>query len=299
MSSNASPRGTAVLLLAIVIAAWGVNWSVGKVVLEHVTPIWATTLRMVPACIVLWVVLPVSGRLAMPTRHDLPVILSVGLLHMVAFSVLAALGLQYLSAGRSVVLAYTTPLWVLPAARFFLGEAFTARRAAGLGLGVAGLLVLLQPAAVDWRDAGVVRGHGLILLAAACWAACIVYGRAHRWTTPPFQLLPWQMLLASSAQLVLALAIEGVPRIAWSMELVALLGYSNLIGTVLACWAMNTVNRDLPASVTSMGLLGVPVVGLLAADLALGERPDGALLLATGLIVAGIAIGTSVRRSWR
>jgi drug/metabolite transporter (DMT)-like permease len=59
---------------------------------------------------------------------------------------------------------------------------------------------------------------------------------------------------------------------------------------------MNTVNRDLPASVTSMGLLGVPVVGLLAADLALGERPDGALLLATGLIVAGIAIGTSVRR---
>ena len=156
MSSNASPRGTAVLLLAIVIAAWGVNWSVGKVVLEHVTPIWATTLRMVPACIVLWVVLPVSGRLAMPTRHDLPVILSVGLLHMVAFSVLAALGLQYLSAGRSVVLAYTTPLWVLPAARFFLGEAFTARRAAGLGLGVAGLLVLLQPAAVDWRDAGVV-----------------------------------------------------------------------------------------------------------------------------------------------
>ncbi|WP_209545774.1 DMT family transporter [Variovorax sp. 1615] len=299
MSSNASPRGTAVLLLAIVIAAWGVNWSVGKVVLEHVTPIWATTLRMVPACIVLWVVLPVSGRLAMPTRHDLPVILSVGLLHMVAFSVLAALGLQYLSAGRSVVLAYTTPLWVLPAARFFLGEAFTARRAAGLGLGVAGLLVLLQPAAVDWRDAGVVRGHGLILLAAACWAACIVYGRAHRWTTPPFQLLPWQMLLASSAQLLLALAIEGVPRIAWSMELVALLGYSNLIGTVLAYWAMNTVNRDLPASVTSMGLLGVPVVGLLAADLALGERPDGALLLATGLIVAGIAIGTSVRRSWR
>jgi hypothetical protein len=34
MSSNASPRGTAVLLLAIVIGAWGVNWSVGKVVLD-------------------------------------------------------------------------------------------------------------------------------------------------------------------------------------------------------------------------------------------------------------------------
>ena len=296
MSANTLPRGNAILLLAIVICAWGLNWTVGKTVLQHVSPVWATTLRMVPACIVLWLFFLASGRLALPSRHDVPVILSVGLLHMVAFSIFAAIGLQYLSAGRSVVLAYTTPLWVLPAARFFLGEAFTARRGAGLLLGVAGLLVLLQPAAVDWHDADVVRGHGLILLAAACWAACIVHGRSRRWIAPAFQLLPWQMLLASVAQVLLALAIEGVPRIAWSVELVSLLGYSNLIGTLLAYWAMNTVNRGLPASVTSMALLGVPVVGLLSADLALEERPDAALLLATALIVGGIALGTSGRR---
>ena len=49
-------------------------------------------------------------------------ILSVGLLHMGAFAALVSLGLQHVPAGRSVVLAYTTPLWVIPAARLFLGE---------------------------------------------------------------------------------------------------------------------------------------------------------------------------------
>ncbi|CAM4006414.1 DMT family transporter [Bordetella muralis] len=292
MPANALPRRTAILLLAVVIGAWGINWTVGKAVLHYLPPIWATALRMVPACVALWALCLASGRLTIPVRGDVPVILSVGLLHMVAFSVLASIGLQYLPAGRSVVLAYTTPLWVLPAARIFLGEAFTVRRGAGLFLGVAGLVVLLQPAAVDWTNNDVLLGHGLILLAAACWAACIVYGRAHRWITPPFQLLPWQTLLAGVTQLALAFFIEGTPPIPWSMELVALLGYSSLIGTVLAYWAMNTVNRGLPASVTSMALLGVPVVGLLGSSVLLGERPDAILLLATGLIVAGVALGT-------
>ena len=292
MSAHALPRNTAILLLTIVIAAWGINWTVGKAVLQHLPPIWATALRMAPACLALWVLCAASGRLAVPVRGDVPVILSVALLHMVAFGVLTSIALQYLPAGRSVVLAYTTPLWVLPAARVFLGEAFTAPRAAGSLLGLAGLVVLLQPAAVDWSADGVLLGHALILLAAACWAACIVYGRAHRWITPPFELLPWQTLLAGVVQALLALCVEGVPRIVWSGELVGLLGYSSLIGTVLAYWAMNTVNRGLPASVTSMALLGVPVVGLLGAGVMLGERPDAILLLATVLIMAGIALGT-------
>jgi drug/metabolite transporter (DMT)-like permease len=50
------------------------------------------------------------------------VIFTVGWLHMVGFSILVSVGMQYLPAGRSVVLGYTTPLWVVPAAWLFLGE---------------------------------------------------------------------------------------------------------------------------------------------------------------------------------
>jgi drug/metabolite transporter (DMT)-like permease len=292
MPADSLSRRTAALLLAIVIVAWGFNWTVGKAVLQYLPPIWATAMRTVPACLMLWAFFLVSRRLVVPVRADLPVLLSVGLLHMVAFSVLASIGLMFLPAGRSVVLAYTTPLWVLPAAYFFLREALNRRSLLGLLLGMAGLIALLQPGALDWSDRDTLLGHALILLAAACWAACIVYGRAHNWVTPPFQLLPWQTLIASVLQVLFALLFEGLPRFEWNTELVWLLGYGSVIGTVLAYWAMNTVNRGLPASVTSMALLGVPLVGLAASVLMLGERPDATLLAATAMIVAGIALGT-------
>ena len=292
MPAESLSRRTAFLLLAIVIVAWGFNWTVGKAVLQYLPPVWANAMRTVPACLMLWVFFLLSRRLVVPVKADLPVILSVGLLHMVAFSVLATIGLKYLPAGRSVVLAYTTPLWVLPGAYFFLRESLNRRSLLGLALGMAGLVALLQPGSLDWSDRDTLLGHSLILLAAACWAAAIVYGRGHRWVTPPFQLLPWQTLIASVLQVLLALAFEGVPHVEWNAELFWLLGYGSVIGTVLAYWAMNTVNRGLPASVTSMALLGVPIVGLAASALMLGERPDATLLAATAMIVAGIALGT-------
>ena len=47
--------------------------------------------------------------------------LSIALLHMVGFTLLGTIGLEIVPAGRSVVLAYTTPLWVVPGASLFLG----------------------------------------------------------------------------------------------------------------------------------------------------------------------------------
>ena len=136
-------------------------------------------------------------RVAWPVRADIPVILSVGLLHMGAFAALVSLGLQHVPAGRSVVLAYTTPLWVIPAARLFLGEPIGPGRRAGLLLGLAGLLLIFNPLAFDWSDRAAIFGNALVLLAALCWAANIVYVRAHRWVTPPFELAFWQALLAT------------------------------------------------------------------------------------------------------
>jgi drug/metabolite transporter (DMT)-like permease len=56
---------------------------------------------------------------------------------------------------------------------------------------------------------------------------------------------------------------------------------------------MQTVNRSLPAMTTALGLLAVPIVGVICASIALGEPLTVALLAATALIIGGIAIGLS------
>jgi drug/metabolite transporter (DMT)-like permease len=295
MQSEASRRSRAILLLALLVMIWGVNWIAAKKSLEFVSPVWVTALRLVPMCFIFFMVCLVTKKLRIPVRADLPVIFSIGWLHMVGFSVLVSVGLQYLPAGKSIVLAYTTPLWVLPAAWLFLNEPFTLRRILGLVIGMSGLILILQPSAMDWTDRNVLIGHGFVLLGALLWAISIVYGRAHKWVTPLFSLLPWQMLLGGLTQVILAFAIEGMPQIKWSLEMVLLVGFCGLFGNGVAYWLMNIVSRDLPAATVSMGLLGVPLIGLLSASLFLGEVLGPALLIATVLIIAGIILGTLPR----
>ncbi len=297
MSTAPLSRRNALLLLAVVVLAWGFTWVVSKLLLLHMTPLWAVAARSsVGACALLTLGLALR-RVAWPVKADIPVILSVGLLHMGAFAALVSLGLQYVPAGRSVVLAYTTPLWVIPAAWLFLGEPIGRARQVGLAMGVAGLIVIFNPFAFDWRDRDALLGNGLVLLAALCWAANIVYVRAHRWATPPFELALWQALLASVVLGAVAFMAEGVPRITWSTELAWLLGYGGVFGIAVAYWAAVNVNRSLPAGVTSIGLLGVPVFGLLCSAVILHEPLGASLLMGMALIVGGIAAGVFERRS--
>ena len=277
--------------------SWGITWPVTKAIVAQVPPLWASTIRSAIAGIAL--LGAAAGRAAaliVPKRGDWPVVVNIALLHMVAFAALVAVGLQFITAGRSVVLGYTAPLWVVPGARLFLGERITARRAAGVGIGVAGLALMFNPLAFDWSDSNAVLGNALILLGALCWAVSILHVRAHTWISTPFQLVFWEVLLATVVLLALALLVEGPPpHIAWTAELVGLFLFASVFGVVVAYWAMATVNRSLPAVTTSLGILATPVVGTLGSAIALGEPIGMTLLVAMALILGGIAVGTTDR----
>jgi drug/metabolite transporter (DMT)-like permease len=270
-------RETAILLLAAVALGWGTAWPVTKPILQDVPPLWTTAFRCAIGTATLFAISIGRGGLTIPQRGDAAVVLNVALLHMVAFAALVSLGLQFVPAGRSVVLGYTTPLWVTLGARIFLGEVLTQARTIGIVVGIAGVLLLFNPSAFVWHDRNALLGNLLILAGALCWTASILHVRAHRWI---------------------------LPRIEWSARLLMLLIYGGAIGVALPYWAMQCVNRDLPATTTALGLLAVPLVGVACSSIALGESLDATLIVAALLIISGIAIGTSdtmvrIWPSWR
>jgi len=168
----------------------------------------------------------------------------------------------------------------------------TRARLAGTALGLCGLLAMFNPLAFDWNDRDALLGSALILLAALCWAANILYVRAHKWVSTPFQLTFWQTLLASCVLSTLAMLFDGAPEIAWSPALDGAFLYGGVFGTALAYWAMAMVNRSLPAATSSLGILATPVIGVVVSTLALGETIDMSLLVAMAMILSGIAMGT-------
>jgi drug/metabolite transporter (DMT)-like permease len=298
MAGGLSTRSAAVLLAGVVLA-WGTNWPVTKLIVQDVTPLWATALRCLIASAALAPLLWMQGNFIIPKRGDLPVVFCTSILHLVAFSALIAIGLQFVPAGRAIVLGYTTPLWVAIGAAIFLAEEITRRRAIGIGFGLAGLAVIFNPQTLNWGDRNALFGSGLILVAAFCWAGNIVYVRAHRWISTPFQLVFWQVLLAAALLSVIAWFVDGPPHIAWTGRLIGLLLFSGIVCTAFANWAMTMVNRSLPAVTTSLWLLATPLLGIVSATAILHEPLEPSLFLAMTLIIGGIALGTVTGASLR
>ena len=280
-------------LMALVVLVWGANWPVMKVALADVPPLTFALARMVLGAACLFAVLAVRGEIRLPGRADAPVVLSVALLQLAAFLALVNLGLERVEAGRSAILSYTTPIWVAPLAAMVMAERLTAKRLAGLGLGLAGIAVMFNPLSFDWSDHHKLAGNAMLLGAALAWAVTIVHVRRHRFVLSPLQLAPWQMVLGAIPVAVLVALYESPADIHPGPRLWAVLAYNGPFATAFALWAWISVNRALPAITTAMASLAVPVVGLLASAATLGERITLANGVGLALIVAGIATITA------
>jgi drug/metabolite transporter (DMT)-like permease len=103
-------------------------------------------------------------------------------------------------------------------------------------------------------------------------------------------LLVGSAAIAAAALLPLAWSMEGPPAVAWSPRLVLLLAYAALPCTAFAFWALTWISKELPAMTTSLGLLGVPLVGVTSASLELGEPLTPTLLASAVCVVTGAAL---------
>lgn len=290
MSSPQPGRRTAYLLLLAVVLVWGANWPIMKIGLQDIAPLTFGAWRLGLGALTLFAFLAARGQLSLPTRHDMPVVWSVGILQLAAFLIFANLGLQRVDASRSAILSYTTMIWVTPAAIWLLGERLSAIKIIGVLCGLAGVAVMFNPVSFDWTDLPALMGNGFLLAGALTWAISILHVRAHQWRQSALALAPWQMLIGLLPTAGLAILLEADQPIHWTPTLIGVLAYNGPIATAFALWAWISVNRGLPAIASSMGSLGVPVVGVLLAALVLGESLTPENMAGLALITLGLAL---------
>ena len=287
-------RARPYLLLACLALVWGVHWPVAKIGLRDLPPFTYGSLRVATGLVVIVAVLAARRGLRLPSRHDLPVVFSVGLGQMAAGIALMNLALPLVSAGRSAILVYTMPLWValiqLPALR--AGGA--ARQVAGLVVGLVGIAVLLNPGAIDWGSSGQLLGSAGLLLSAALWAATTIHLRRHQWRGTPLDLMPWQLLTALVPLVLAAVVLEAGRKINWEPSAFAAILFSGPLATALAFWLSQSISRSLSPLATTMGFLAVPVVGLAASAVMLSEPLTlmdfaGAAITFLGIVLVSIS----------
>jgi drug/metabolite transporter (DMT)-like permease len=258
-----------------------------------VPPIWYACFRYAIAASCLFGLVAARHEAALPPRADWPLVAVSGVLQMAAYSALAALALTVLPPGRASVLAFSTPLWVVPLAAYWLRERVSRTALLGTGLGLAGVLAIAAPA-LDAGGGEQVLAYGMLLAAAVARAISIVAVRAHRFTATALALAPWQMLVAACLLLPVALVVEGPPRPVGPSG-AASLAFVGPVATAFAYWAVVEAGRHFRAGVLSMALLAVPPLGILISALGLRERVGASLIAGVLLIAAGIRLVTAER----
>lgn len=267
------------LLLAVLGIIWGYNWIVIKLALADAGPVFFAAARTVLGAAVLFLAVVASGRRLRPGRL-LP-LLGLGLLQTTGFIGFSVLSLVAGHAGETVLLAYTMPFWALVFARLWLSERLSPAQWMAVGGALAGLVLVLAP----WRTLHGQQSDVYALLAAVCWAASVIVAKKMR--IAPGDLLPvtaWQMLLGSGPLVLLALSRHEAVH--WTPYLWGALAYNAILGGAVAWLVWLYVVRTLSAAGASLGILLVPVIGIVAAAVQLHEYPTP-LELAGMLLICG------------
>ena len=281
----------AVLALIVLSVIWGYNWVVMKEALLYSGPFEFAALRTLLGALSLFCVVLLKRKPLRPKKIGWTLLL--GLLQSTGFIGFAMWALVKGGAGKTAVLVYTMPFWVLILAWPVLGERVKGMQWVGVGLACAGLLGILTP----WRFHGAAISELLAVSAGAVWAASAIVAKLMR-RRADFDLLSltaWQMLLGAVPLIAIAL-IHWPVHIQWSPYFIGALIYNAIPGNAIAWLLWLYILRQLSAGLAGLGTLLIPVIGVLASWAQLGEKPGP--LEAAGMVLIIAALGLISFVSW-
>src|SRR6266566_1021496 len=289
---------TARVMLVAVSLAWGVSWPALKIALNDIPPFSMRVGTSGLATIVLF-------ALALLRRRNMRIHSSVAAVHLVVagclniacFTLFSAFAQLATATSRVAVLAYTMPIWAALFAYPILGERLNLTRGISLLLCAIGLTVLIYPLLGSSDLIGLV----LALATAVSWAAGTVYLKWAQIDADPMAISAWQIVVALVVTFAGSLIFEGSLHL-WPVPARALwaLAFSGLVGSAFAYLLWFEIVRRLPATTASLGVVSVPVVGIVASVLVLGERPTIADIVGSVLILAaaaGVLLAPTARSS--
>jgi len=196
-------------------------------------------------------------------------VMIAGFFNVSAFQILSSFAQLSGATSRAIIITYSMPIWTTMLSRVVLGERLNAIRWVAFVLCVVGVTVLVWPLFEGGFPPFVFYSLGCAL----SWSFATVYIKWARVTIEPLANAAWQLLFGMLFTVTGALVFEGLPRI-WpvGVETVVAMLYVGLFGVGLAHFLWWAIVRRLPTITASLGSLLVPVIGVTASAIILGEH---------------------------
>ncbi len=282
MKGASTPR-LALAALAVLSLIWGYNWVVMKQVLRYIDPFDFSAIRALLGAATLFLVIVVTRRPAGLVAA--PQVALLGVLQTAAFTALIQWALVAGGAGKTAVLVYTMPFWLLALAWWLLGERIRGVQWVAIAVAAVGLVLILEP----WALGGSAFSNLLAIGGGLTWALSAVVAKRlrARANIDLLALTAWQMLFGALALCIVAALLPSRP-IETTAYFYGALAFNAVFATALAWLLWLYVLQHLSAGMAGLSALGIPLIGVLAGWIELGERPGGLEL--AGMLAIGAAL---------
>ncbi|WP_217696654.1 DMT family transporter [Photobacterium proteolyticum] len=187
------------------------------------------------------------------------------------------LGITLLPLAEVFALEFTVPLWTLMIACVFLGEKLTKVKIVSLGLGLLGVIAIIQPTAAVFNPASLI-----VLLAAVSFAASYVATKSLSLTESPLTILFYMSLIQLPISLVLMLSDWQTPQGGEWLYLL-IVGLTGLSAHYCIAKAMQHADASVVVTLDFLRLPLIAVVGMLF----YGEAVELAVMMGGLLMVVG------------
>jgi drug/metabolite transporter (DMT)-like permease len=291
--SAARETRRAVIVMVLLVILWGYAWITSKIGLNYASPLDVVALRLELGVLTLFIGLLWTGRPLKPQHWQ--ALLMIGLIQTGAFLLLNTWALSEGGPGKTSVLVFTMPFWVLVFAWPMLHERIEGLQWAAVALAIAGLLFVLEP----WQMHTSLFSKTLAVMAGMCWAIGVIYAKRlhHREKVEPLAFTFWQMIVGL-IPILIAQALFDRQAIVWSNTFIAVTVFNGVMATGIGWLAWLYVLHRLPAGTTSLSSLGIPVIAIFSSWIQLGEQPGRSELI--GMLLIGVALALlsylSIRR---
>ncbi|MFZ0402880.1 MAG: EamA family transporter [Pseudolabrys sp.] len=284
--TKADAATTAKLLVVLLAFAWGLNWIAAAVALREMTP-WS--LRVAGSGIgaaMLFSAAIITGHKLRVPRGEYVHVMVAGFLNVAGFQILSGYAQLSGATTRAIIITYSMPIWTTVLSWLFLGERLNAVRWLAFALCVVGVTILVWPLFAGGFPPFVFYSLGCAL----SWAFATVYIKWAKVTIEPLANAAWQLLFGLVFITAGSFIIEGHPHL-WPIQNETLLAvlFVGLFGVGLAHFLWWSIVGRLPAITASLGSLLVPVIGVSASVIVLGERLTVPDIIGFAMIFAAAA----------
>ncbi|PHO02868.1 EamA family transporter [Rhodobacteraceae bacterium 4F10] len=280
------------LMVATLGIVWGSTFLVIEMALEGITPFWLAAARISFASVLMTAIWASRGFALFTDRtsQNWPNLIIIGALSSAVPFILLSWGQQFVTSGFAGVSMAAVALIVLPLAHFLVpGEHLTLRKVFGFLLGFVGVVLLIGGQAFESTGASMeIFGRFACLGAACCYALSSVLVRRLP-PIDPIGLATILLIIGAFIVLPAAWVAEGPPPIPTGRTLL-ILAILGLVPTAAANLLRVLVIRSAGPTFMSLTNYLVPVWSVLLGALILNEPLPPSLLLALGLILAGVGL---------